>query len=305
MKSLTKKKMLGIILVLALILSLSACKSTNSENKNDGRLQVIVSFNPLKEFTKAIGGDKVDVYVIIPDGMEPHDFEPKAKDLEALSKGKIFVYNGLEMESWAKKSIESVDNKNLIVVDSSKGVNRIKNVNEDEIKEHGQYDPHIWLSLLEAQIQCKNIEEALIKADSKNKDYYEKNYTEYTKSLQSLYEEYKDKFSKVPNKSFVTGHAAFAYFCRDFGLKQNSVEDVFAEGEPSAKKMKELVDYCKENSIKTIFTEDLVSSKVSETLADEVGAKAQKIHTIESGEKNKTYIDLMKENLEQVYESLK
>lgn len=305
MKSLTRKKIFVIIMTIVLIFSFTSCNNTNSENKNQGKIQVIVSFNPLKEFTKAIGKDKVSIKVIIPDGVEPHDYEPKAKDLEVLSNGRIFVYNGLGMESWAEKTIESVDNKNLIVVDSSKGIKRIKSGSEDEIKEHGQYDPHIWLSLTEAQKQCKNIEEALIKADIKNKDYYVKNYTEYVKSLQNLYDEYKDKFSKVQNKNFVTGHAAFAYFCRDFSLKQNSIEDVFAEGEPSAKKMKELVDYCKDNSIKTIFTEELVSPKVSETLANEVGAKAQKIHTVESGEKNKTYIDLMKENLEEVYQSLR
>ena len=92
---------------------------------------------------------------------------------------------------------------------------------------------------------------------------------------------------------------------RDFGLKQNSVEDVFAEGEPSAKKLKELTDYCKAEKINTIFVEDMVSPKVSETLAKEVGAKAVKIYTLESKEDGKTYIQSMQANLEKIYASLK
>ena len=120
-----------------------------------------------------------------------------------------------------------------------------------------------------------------------------------------MYKEYDNKFKTVSRKDFVTGHAAFAYLARDFGLKQNSVEDVFAEGEPSAKKLKELTDYCKAEKINTIFVEDMVSPKVSETLAKEVGAKAVKIYTLESKEDGKTYIQSMQSNLEKIYASLK
>ena len=97
-------------------------------------------------------------------------------------------------------------------------------------------------------------------------------------------------------------HAAFAYLCRDFNLTQNSVEDVFASGEPSAKKLADLTDYCKNNNIKTIFVEDLVSPKVSETLAKEVGAKTVKINTFLEGD---DYLGTQKDNLEKIYGSLK
>ncbi|MCB2341136.1 metal ABC transporter solute-binding protein, Zn/Mn family [Clostridium estertheticum] len=299
------KKMSMFILLICTILTFTACSSKNAETtnvKSQSKVKVVVSFNAMREIATAIGKDKVDIVTMIPNGTEPHDFEPKAKDLEGLSTAKIFVYNGFGMESWVDKVLESVNNKNLISVDASKGSTPIGNT---EKTENGQYDPHLWISLKGAENQAKNVRDALIKADSSNKPYYEKKYNDFALKLDTLYNEYNKKFKTVSNKNFVTGHAAFAYLCRDFGLKQNSVESVFAEGEPSAKKLKELTDYCKKNKIKTIFVEDMVSTKVSDALAKEVGAKVEKIHTIESKEDNKDYLTCMKENLDMIYNSLK
>ncbi|MBU2700307.1 zinc transport system substrate-binding protein [Sporomusaceae bacterium BoRhaA] len=304
------KKFFLSFLLFCMILSLSACGSSGNDSstaqQQQAKLKVVVSFNAMKEFAQAIGKDKVDIQTIIPDGTEPHDFEPTANDLEGLSTAKIFIYNGFGMEnSWLDKALQAVNNKNLIIVEASKGATPIANTDPEVIKDDGQYDPHLWVSLKGAEIEAKNIKDAFVTADPANKDYYEKNYTDFYNQLEQLYTEYDNKFKSVTNKSFVTGHAAFGYLSRDFELKQNSVEDVFADGEPSAKKLKELTDYCKENQIKTIFVEDMVSPKVSEALANEVGAKAEKIYTIESKEDNKDYIQSMRNNLEEIYTSLK
>lgn len=309
------KKIIALITTFLIIFTLSACNNANSNEVNNSsgdKIDVIVSFNPLREFTEAIGKGKVNVITIIKDGVEPHDFEPKIRDLENLNKGDIFVYNGLKMEPWVDKVLPSIDNKDLIVVDSSKGVNSIK-VNHKESEEHdheeehshGEYDPHIWLSLNEAKVQSNNIKEALIKTDPSNKEYYENNYKEFVRKLDSIYNEYREKFNALSNKQFVTGHAAFSYICRDFGLEQNSIEGVYSEGEPSAKRLKELVYYAKKNEVKTIFSEENASPEVSSTLAKEVGAQVEKIYSLESKEDNKNYIESMRYNLEKIYMSLK
>lgn len=278
-------------------------ETTNS--KSQSKIKVVVSFNAMKEFAWAIGKDKISITTIIPNGTEPHDFEPTTESLKDLSNASIFIYNGLGMESWTDKVLKSINNKNLIVVNASKDSNPIKNTDTEEEKEHGEYDPHLWLSLKGAQIECKNIKDALVKADPSNKAFYENNYNQFSDQLNNLYNEYATKFQKVKNKNFVTGHAAFAYLCRDYGLNQESVENVFAEGEPSTKKLKELIDYCRQNKITAIFVEDMVSPKVSTTLANEVGAKVEKIYTLESKEDNKNYIESMKNNLDIIYNSLK
>ena len=294
------KKLMSIFILAAVTVGLSACsnqKTSTAEAKaNNNNIDVVVSFNPMKEFAEAIGKDKINVKVVVPEGTEPHDFEPKPRDMESISKAKVFIYNGLGAETWVDKTLSALNNKNLITVEASKGSDLIKTTD---------YDPHTWLSLKEAKVETKNIKDALVKADPNNKDFYEKNYEDYSKKLDELYSEYKVKFDTVKNKNFVTGHAAFAYLCRDFGLEQKSVENMFAEGEPTPQKMKELTDFAKSNNIKTIFMEELASPKVSETLAKEVGAKVEKIYTIESKEDNKDYIQSMKDNLEKIYDSLK
>ena len=132
----------------------------------------------------------------------------------------------------------------------------------------------------------------------------EKNYNEYVAKLDAMIKKYEDQFAKAPHKNFVTGHAAFAYLCRDFGLEQNSVEDVFAEGEPNAAQLAKLIEYCKENKITTIFAEEMASPEVSKTLAQEVGAKVETIYTIESKEDDKTYLERMDSNLTKILGSL-
>lgn len=308
------RKIIAFFTIFIMLISLSACgnkdysevstKTKDNNNSKGDKIEVVVSFNPLEEFAKAIGKDKVNVTSIISGSVEPHDFEPKAKDLENINKGQVFVYNGLGMEPWAEKVVKTIENKDVIIVEASKGGNLIKSSEEEE-HGHGEYDPHIWLSLKEAKVEANNIKEALVKADAANKEFYENNYKDFASKLDNIFNEYDKKFKEVKNKNFVTGHEAFAYICRDFNLQQNSVENMFAEGEPSAKKLKELVDYARKNNVKTIFSEGNVSPKVSETLASEVGAKVESIYTLETKEDNKDYLQSMKDNLEKIYNSLK
>lgn len=286
------KKIFMIIPLMGALL-LSSC-STAASSSDSSKLKVLVSINPLKEITEKIGGDKIEVSSIIAPGLEVHDYQLTPKDIIKLKSSKLFIYNGLNLESFKDELLSSSDNKNLDTVDASNG--------SAVIKTSDGTDPHLWISLTGSKIIASNIKDALIKNDPKNKAYYENNYNEFIKNIDSLYNKYKPLFASLNKKSFVTGHAAFAYFCRDFNLSQESVEDVFASGEPSAKKLAELTDYCKNNNIKTIFVENLVSPKVSETLAKEVGAKTVKINTFLEGN---DYIETQKDNLEKVYESLK
>ncbi|GAU76679.1 metal ABC transporter solute-binding protein, Zn/Mn family [Fusibacter sp. 3D3] len=307
------KKSAVFLLTLMLLLTLSACNSNTDKVSPSGDsslketpLNVVVSFDAMREFVEAVGKDKVSVQSMIPDGTEPHSFSPKASDIEMLNTADLFVYSGMGMESsWVDKTLNAVENSELVVVEASIGVTPIKFTDEEVIAKKKEFDPHVWLSLKNAEIEALNIKDALVKMDPSNEAFYEANYSEFYDQLEALYNDYATKLSTVTHKNFVTGHAAFGYLCRDFGLTQNSVQDVFATGEPSAKKLKELVEYCKENNITTIFVEDMVSPKVSETLASEVGATVEIIYTIASHEDDKDYIQRMTENLEKIYEALK
>ncbi|MBN1066820.1 ABC transporter substrate-binding protein [Clostridium botulinum] len=290
---------LSCILMSLFIIGCSNSNSTNESNKvNDDskKLQVMVSIYPLKEFTEKIGGDKIEVTCLVPENMEPHDYEPKTKDFEKLMNSDIFIYNGLGMEHWIDSVNNVVSDDKVLKVNSSDGI--------DVRKEGELVDPHSWLSLIQVQKQCENIKDALVSLDETNKDTYEENYNKFKKELQGLYDEYSAKFNDLSQKDFITGHAAFGYLCRDFGLTQKSVENLYGEGEPTPKELENLVNFCKENNIKVIFSESLASPKVSETLASEVGAEVVPIYTLESNEDDMSYLDAMKSNLDKIYESL-
>jgi zinc transport system substrate-binding protein len=276
-------------------------------------LKVSVTFDAIREFVLAVGGDKVEVSTIIPTGSEVHGFEPKAQDLVALGSAQIFVYNGLGMETWVDQAVAAVNNPALIVVDASTGAELIERSEENEEEhedeseeehDHGKYDPHLWLSPSGALVEAANIRDALVAADPENAAYYEANYAAFAAELEALITQYQAKIEPLVKRSFVTGHAAFGYLCRDFGLSQNSVQDVFAEGEPSAQQLAELVEYCRENDVTTIFAEELASPEVSATLASEVGAKVETIYTMESAEDDLTYLERMQINLEKIVASL-
>lgn len=295
-----KKKIISGILAIATSIMLIGCggnQNSQTTNEDDSKnIKIMVSVYPLKEFADKIAGDKAEITTMVPDNMEPHDYEPKTRDFQSLMKSDAFIYNGLGLESWVDEVNNVIENKDVLIVDSSDGI--------DVRKEGDIIDPHCWLSLKEAQKQAENIKNTLVELDNDNKDYYEQNYELFANELEDLYNEYKEKFDSIENKNFVTGHAAFGYLCRDFGLQQKSVENLLSEGEPTPKQLEELVTFCKENNIKTIFSESLASPKVSETLAKEVEAEVVPILSLESNEDGKSYIEAMRYNLEEIYKCL-
>ena len=313
-----KKIFLGVLLGLigSMIIGCGQSNDKNAVKNEETKPSITVSIFPLKEFAEEIAGDKVDINCLVPNNMEPHDYEPKTKDFEKLINSDAFIYNGLGLEEWVEKVNEVIKNEDVLIVDSSKNVDSItiedenheeehNHDNEEEHDhEHGAIDPHSWLSLKEAQVQSEAIKDTLIEIDPENKAYYEQNYNEFKQKLDDLYNKYNEKFQTLQNKNFITGHAAFGYLCRDFGLEQKSVENVFGEGEPTPKQLENLVNFCKENNITTIFSESLASPKVSETLAAEVGAKVIPIYTLESQEDNKSYLEALEYNLNQIYNCL-
>lgn len=301
-----KKKLLSGIAAIMIGAMIAGCgtgadttsnsSGSSSVQENAEKINVTVSIYPLKEYVEAIAGEKAEVICIVPDNVEPHDYDPKAKDLDTLSKSDVFVYNGLGMENWLNKVDDIISESKTLKVDSSAGI--------ETRTEENAVDPHIWLSIKNAEIQSENIKNALVQVDAQNKDYYEENYNKFKGELEDIYNEYKPKFDSLSKKNFITGHAAFGYLCRDFGLTQKSVENLFGEGEPTPGQLKDLVNFCKENNIKTVFSESLASPKVSETLANEVGAEVVPIYTLESKEDDKSYMEAMRYDLDQIYQCM-
>lgn len=278
----------------------SSASSTQTE-ETSSKLKVMTSFYPMFDFASKVGGDKVEVTNMTPAGTEPHDWEPSAKDITQLEKADVFIYNGADMEHWTDDVLNTLDSKEITVVEASKGI--------DLLKEGKSYDPHVWLNPLNAKKEMENIKDALVKADEKNKDYYEKNYETYAKKFDTLDSEYSTTLSTVKNKNLIASHEAFGYLCEAYGLKQIGIEGLSPDSEPDAAKMKEIIRFAKKNNVKTIFFEELVSPKVSKTIAKELGAEAKVLDPIEGlsdeqQELGADYFSVMESNLQTLKEAL-
>ncbi|MEL3905517.1 MAG: zinc ABC transporter substrate-binding protein [Treponema sp.] len=319
----------GVFLLIAGLSATAVFAGGKAEKVPENKLAVAVTFDAIKELTAIVGGDKVYIRTIIPSGVEAHDFEPKAGDLRFLNQAQVLVYNGFGMEHWIDEAVQAVNRKDLITVFAGKGIEPLE-LDEDHHhhhhhhghshgheghhhdeecdgscgEHHGGVDPHIWLSLESAKIMTANIAKGLSTADPANAALYQNNAERFASEADALLTTYRRKFAPLPKKHFVTGHAAFGYLCRDLGLEQNSVEDVFSAGEPSAKQLTKLVDYCNRHGITTVFSETMASPQVSATLAKEVGASVEVIYTIESAEDGLSYMDRMNANIEKIYNSL-
>ncbi len=292
-----KKFLLKASMVLLLPIMLIGCGSQENKSiEENGKVEVTVSISPIKEFTELIGGDKIDVTSLVPDNAEPHDIDLKPRDFEKLTKSKLFIYNGLGMEDWLDEVKEQISEDKIKYVDTSE--------NGNAIKTDGKIDPHQWLSLKEAINQCNNIKIALSEVDPNNKDYYEENYEKVKNDFEELYNEYLPKFQSLEHKNFVTSHEAFGYLCRDFALKQQALNDLFGEGELTAKKIEDLVKYCDDNGVNTIFSEEEDSQKEAQTLANEINGEVKPLYTLETKVEGKSYLEVMKINLEEIYESM-
>ena len=292
-------------------------QSTDSADKS-GKLKVTASFYPMYDFAKKIGGDKVEVKNMISSNVEPHDWEPTPKDLVAVGDSDVFIYNGAGMESWIDKVTKSSDNKKLEVVEASKGVKLLKGEDEDkdakkagveDAHEHGAYDPHVWLAPENVKKEMENIKNAFVKADPKNKDYYENNYKENAKKLDELDGKFKEELKKTKKKDIVVAHQAFGYICNAYGLNQVPIEGLSPDSEPDAAKMAEIAKFAKDNNVKYIFFEDLVSPKVAETIAKEAGAETQVLNPIEGLTDKQLkagddYFSIMNKNLEILVKAL-
>lgn len=303
-------------------------KDEEIQNKENEEEKVIyASFYPIYNLTKQIAGDKFTVKSFTSLKTESHGFEPSAKDIADLSKAHLIFINGAGMEEW-EESLES--SSDIEIVNTSENVELLKgdhhhHHDHEEMEEHdhedmeehdhdhehshGEFDPHTWLSPKNAISQAKVIADKLAEVDPANKDYYMGNYEKIEKELQDMIDEYQGKFAEVDNKNFLVSHKAFSYLANDFGLNQLALTSLTSTEDADAKTLKEAVDKAKELGINTIFYEMGGSDKSAKTIANEMDAKTVPLNTLEFAtdemlDSDKSYQDLIKYNLEELYKSM-
>jgi zinc transport system substrate-binding protein len=288
------------------LLLITACQKKDEGHLETKKLTVVATLFPLYDFSKNIGGQYADVFLLLPPGVESHGFEPKPEDILRINKADIFVYTGKHMEPWAEKILKGIENKPLVVVDSSKGITFIEGLSGDE-HEHahkeGELDPHIWLDFSNSQKMIDNMLEGFIKADAVNADIYRKNAEQYKAMLSALDNKFREGLASCKTRYFIHGgHYAFGYMAKRYGLAYISAYRGFSpDSEPSAKRLAELVKKMKKHNVRHVFYEELVTPRVADTIAKETGAELLQLHaahniTKDEMEKGATFIGLMEQN---------
>lgn len=259
-------------------------------------LKVATSIHPVDELVRIVGGDYVDTWKIVPEGAEAHDFEPTIRDMGRLTEVDFMFINGLEMEPWVEKAVENSGNKDLKIIDLSVGVDLIsledghdhdhdheeEDRDDHEDHNHGEFDPHIWLSIDALMIMAENVKDALSTVMPEAQEIFEENLAAFVAEATTLKSAYVEKFQAHEGKAFVTGHEAFGYLTREMGLVQKAIQGPFLEGEPTPRRLETLINFVKDQSIATIFLEEAASPRVSETLARETGSEIVVINALET-----------------------
>ncbi len=242
-----------------------------------GQVDVAVSIIPQKTFVEKIGGDKVNVMTLVKPGQSPHTYEPKPSQMENLSKVQVYFPIQIEFENaWLEKFTSQ--NKNMQVVPMTKGIKFITMKKHKHLKGEEKArtiiktDPHTWISPLNVKIMAKNIYETLSLIDSKNQEFYKKNYLNYLDEINEVDNTINKILIDVPsNAKFMVFHPAWGYFARDYGLVQFPVEK---EGkEPTPKAMIKIIKEAKKENIKAIIVQKEFSTKAATALANELNIK--------------------------------
>ena len=283
------------IIAIAIVIPLSSVAVYGTDSKqqfekiDSSKLQVISSFNPLHEFSQNVGQEKVDAVLLVPVGVEPHDWEPTVKDVQRMQKSDLIIINGIGFENWVDNLEETGYSGEI--VDTSNGI---------LIKNSG--DPHIWLNPVYAKTQVQNIALAFSNTDPENGEFYHTNAAKYNEKLDLLDSKIRNELSNCSN-DFVAFHDAFSYFADEYNLNQHTIISSNLHGEATAKTLENVISTAKELNIKVIFSEENVNTRTSEVIANEISGKVLVLSPLEILS-DETYISKMTDNLNNLKEAL-
>ena len=265
-----------------------------SLNMNHPKLKIVSSFYPLLEFTKQIGGNRVEVSSLVPIGIEPHDFDPTIRQIQNAETADILIYNGAGLEKW----IEKINVKSK--VDASQNLSLLNSNGEDK---SGMYDPHVWLDPVLAKGQVESIRNALMNADPLNAKYYSENANKFIEKLDKLDDDIRGELLDCKKHDFISFHNSFSYFAKRYGLNQHSIYGLSPEGEILPQKLQQIIQLAKDKALSAIYSESLIDPRFANVVAEEIpNGKVMVLSPIEGinqEEQNQGigYLDKMYENI--------
>lgn len=318
------RRLLSGLLALALTASLTACGQPPLPE--DGKTQVVCTLFPYYDFARQIGGDDVDVTLVVPAGRETHSFEPTPMDVIRISQADVFIYNGGESEQWVTDILDAAGedipcvlsmmdaaelHEEELVEGMQSGTSAHDHHDHDEDEEEIEYDEHIWTSPVTAMALCRAITDGLCQADPDHADSFRARLADYLAALETLDGTFRQIVAEGSRDLLVFGDRfPLLYFCREYGLDYRAAfHGCAGDTEPSLTTLKYLIDLVNEQHIPVVYTIELSSRKVAKAIAETTGAQVRTFHSCQTVSRAEfdagvTYLQLMEANADVLREGL-
>lgn len=283
---------------------------------------IVTTTSIIQDWTSIVAGNRFTVVSLVGRDGDSHSYEPAPQDVITLGSASLVVLFGQGLEhDWLHGILESSKTQ-AEILELSASVALIKSAHEEdheedhegEDHEHGEFDPHVWMSPVQAKSMVKAIRDKLIAMDPEGKDLFTSNAADYTTELDKLDAEIRAVMSSVPeaNRKLVVAHRAFGYFAAEYGLEQTAsvLSSITTEGgDPSAREMAALVDTIRAQNIMAIFDENISKNPIAEQIAKEAGlSAAPSLYTGALGQPDtpgETYLGMMRYNALTIAKALK
>ena len=315
-------------LLRALTLAAGLCGCADRQRAEDGRLQVVCSVFPYYDFARQIGGDDVDVTLLVAAGKETHSFEPTPLDVITLSQADVFLYNGGESEAWVDDILSAAGENIAVTLPLMPQVSALaeewaegmEGAHDEHDHDHDhethdsddiEYDEHVWTSPVLAKALCQAICDALCQADPAHREGYQARLTDYLAQLDGLDAAFREVVEAGHRRLLVFGDRfPLLYFCKEYGLDYRAAfHGCASDTEPSLATLKYLIDKVEDEEIPVVYTIELSSRKVADAIAETTGAKVLTFHSCQTVSRTEfdggaTYLSLMEQNVEALREGL-
>ena len=279
----------------------------------ENKVPVVATFSILGDFVREVGGDRVDLSVLVGPGSDAHVYAPAPGDAKKLAAAKLIVQNGLGFEGWIGRLIKASNTKARIVV-ATRGVKPIKAPHghgHSHGHNHGsESDPHAWQNVANAKIYVNNIRDGLIAADPAGKDAYTANAAAYSAKLDALEKDVRAAIAKIPqgNRKVITNHDAFGYMGAAYGLRFIAPQGISTDAAPSAQSIARIIRQIRQEKIPAVFVENVADTRLAERIAKESGAKLggtlYSDQLSPAGGPAGTYIDMVRHNIRELTAAL-
>ena len=265
------------------------------------RLNVVASFSILADFVRNVGGDRINLTTLVGADGDVHVYTPAPSDAKRIADAKLVIVNGLGLEGWLPRLVQSAGSKAMVVTASS-GI--------APLKLGSNADPHAWQSVPDAKIYVANIGNALAAAAPDDADGFRSRTRAYLDKLDALDREVRDALAKIPaeKRRVISTHNAFGYFAAEYGIQFIAPLGVSTETEPSARDIAAIITQLRTQKIPAVFLENISDDRLIRRIAAETGAKVggTLISDGLTGEKGPapTYIDMVRHNIKALTSAL-